>query len=91
MHDMEMTLFETVQIEIPGILKGHSGNAEGVSAGSFKKKIPTTETRSWFLSARVLFAAGPELGLKMASFEHRLPRWFRFAAGCLRAVTGPGL
>ena len=39
MQDVEVTLFETLQIKVPGILKGHGGYRKGMGTGAVQETL----------------------------------------------------
>ena len=91
MQNVQVTILETLQIEVPGILKSHRRDAERMCAGSVKKDIPASETRPHSLNARVFFTTGPELSLELTSFKNRLPDRFLAAARFGGIMKGPRL
>ena len=76
-----MALLETFQIEIPGVLKGHTGKTEGMRSNPLQENIPSAKTGAWFFLRRTTGASGkrPELLLKL-SVPWR-PRTLHFRPG----------
>jgi hypothetical protein len=48
MQNMKVTFPESIEIKIPGILKGHAGDAKRVGAHSLQEKVPTSKTKALF-------------------------------------------
>jgi hypothetical protein len=91
MDDVKVALLETFEIEIPGVLKGHAGKAEGMSSNALQKKIPPAKTRPLLRRATGACGKRPELLLKLLGPERSQPCNFTPAAGVSGVVRGPGL